>query len=91
MLYELTEYGDLGEELLVHLALPDGRPHEDPAVGIAVDPPELDVCARLDGGRARGAVDERQLAETPALADVQDLLAVDEHLRKCARISESER
>ena len=81
-MHSLTEDGHLGEELLVEFSLPHGGAHEDPAVGVPVDPPQLDVrVGGLDGGRARGPVDQGQLAETAPVADGQDFLAVHQDLR----------
>jgi hypothetical protein len=37
----LTENGDLAEESLVHLPLPDGGAHQDPAVAVPVNSPQL--------------------------------------------------
>jgi hypothetical protein len=54
---QLTEDGHLGEELFVHLPLADGGAHEDAAVRVAVDAPQLDLRGRLDGGGARRPVD----------------------------------
>ena len=39
----LTENGDLAEESLVHLPLPDGGAHQDPAVAVPVNTPQLQV------------------------------------------------
>lgn len=78
----LTEDGHPGEELLVHLALADGGAHEDAAVRVPVDTPQLDVRLGAHRGRAGSAVDERQLAERAALADRRHDLVVDVHLRQ---------
>ena len=43
--------------------------YSSPPVCVAVDSPQLDVGAGLDGGGPRRAVDESQLAETAALRD----------------------
>ena len=72
-----TQDWNLGQELFVHLPLPDGRAHQDSPVRVAVDAPQLDVRGGFYGGRARGAVDEGELTEGTTLADVQDLFAVD--------------
>lgn len=77
---ELTQYGDAREELVVHAPLADGGAHEDAAVGVAVEPPQLERRARAHGGGARRAVDQRQLAETAALAYRRHHLAVHQHL-----------
>lgn len=75
-----TEDGNAGEELLVHLALADGRAHEDATIRIAVDAPEFDVGFGPDGGGARRSVDQSQLPETAALADGRGQFSVDEYL-----------
>ena len=76
-MHSLTEDGHLGEEFLVEFPLPHGGAHEDPAVGVPVDPPQLDVrVGGLDGGRARGAVDQGQFSEAASVADRQDFFAV---------------
>ena len=54
--------------------------HEDAAVAVAVDAPELEVGLGLHGRRPGGAVDERQLAKAAALADVGHPLSVHVHL-----------
>ena len=56
------------------LALADCRAHEDAAIRVAVNGPERAVRLRPDGGGAGGAVDECELAERPALADLGDLV-----------------
>lgn len=58
-----------------------GAHHEDAAVAVAVDGPERDGPLGLNGGRARHAVDERELAEPEALADRRDVRVVHEDLR----------
>ena len=55
--------------------------HEDAAVAVAVDRPERDGAFGFDGGGARRAVDERELAEAGALADLRDVRVVHEDLR----------
>lgn len=62
-----------GEESAAH--------HKDAAVAVAVDGPELHGAFGLNGGRARHAVDERELAEARALADRRDVRVVHEDLR----------
>jgi len=80
--HSLTQNGDLGEELLVHLSLSDGGSHEDPPVAVSVDAPQLDVGDCLDRGGARSAVNQGQLAEAASFADGQYLLAVDQDLHE---------
>ena len=80
-MHSLTEDGHLREELLVEFPLPHGGAHEDPAVGVPVDPPQLDVrVGGLNGCRARGPVDQGQLAKTAPVADRQHFLAVHQDL-----------
>ena len=41
----LTQNGDLAEEALVHLPLPDGGAHQDPPVAVPVNTPQLQSVA----------------------------------------------
>lgn len=54
--------------------------HEDAAVAVSVDAPELEVGLGRHGGRPGGAVDERELPEAAALADAGYPLSVHVHL-----------
>lgn len=75
-----TEDGDPRQKLFVHFALADGGAHEDAAVRVAVDAPQLHVRLGTDRGGAGSAVDESQLTEATALADRGHQLIVHVHL-----------
>jgi len=73
--------GDARQELLVHFALADGRAHQDAAVGVAVDAPQLHIGLGPHGGGAWSAVDEGQFAKAAALADGGHQFGVDKDLK----------
>lgn len=77
----LTQNRHPRQELLVHLALPDGRPHQDAPVAVPVDAPQLDVGFGAHRGSAGRPVDQGQLAEAAALADRGHLFAVHKDLQ----------
>ena len=76
-LVEVLEDWNFAEKLFVHFALPDGGAHQDPAVRVAVDSPQLDVGRGFDGGGSRSSVDEGEFSEGSSFSDVEDFLSVD--------------
>lgn len=71
-----TENGDARQELLVHLALPDRRTHQDATVRVPIDAPQLHISFGTDGGRTGRTVDQGELAEAATLADRRYLLVI---------------
>ena len=63
-----TQDWNLGQELFVHLPLPDGRAHQDPSVGVSVEAPELDLGRRLNGRGSWGPIDLKKETEPRELA-----------------------
>ena len=76
----VTKNGNFGEEVFIQPPLGDGGLHEDPPVRVPVDAPERGAGPGQHGGRPRGPVDQRQLAEAAALGDGGDGLPVYHHL-----------
>lgn len=74
---KFTQYGNSGKESLVHFPLPDGRSHKYPSIRVPVDAPQFDVRLGFDGSGPGCAIDQRQLAETPAFTDRRYKLVID--------------
>merc|ERR1719509_77807 len=72
--------GDLGEVAGVGGPLPDGGVHEDPPVGLPVDPPQLHFPRRPHRRRPWVVVYQRQLTERAALSETKDFLLIDVNL-----------
>merc|ERR1719397_2032918 len=64
---EVAQYGDAGQQLLVHLPLPDSGAHQYPAVGVPVYGPQPDPARRLHRGRPWRPVYEGKLTKTRAV------------------------
>ena len=72
-----TQNGDFLQEGLIEFPFPDGATHEDPAVGVSVNGPQLYVGLCLDGGRPGSPVDQSQLTKAPTLTDRAHEIVVD--------------
>lgn len=72
----LTQDGHFGQECLIELPLADGAAHEDAAISVTVDCPQLDICLGLDGGSTRCPIDEGQLTKTASFSNAAIWLLV---------------
>ena len=80
-MYKLrTQDGYFLEEGLVQLPLPDGASHENPAVGVTINGPQLHISLGLNGRCPGSAVDQGKLTKASTLADGASVLIVDIYL-----------